>query len=184
MPAKFGDRLGHWNRAVIATVVLVAQPDAARLHLGDAKTPFDVRLARRKASRHQIVKKRRKLRCSRQIACRVGSLFERQRRIIDRDVAVLREPSCELLGHRAGGSQQIVPGHDLMDHEVVQEFAHIGQDVFGTEDVAELLVRVPIRVEVFLPQRVFGCFEAVGSVPVQAMLQQFDHVRVFGERAG
>ena len=45
-------------------------------------------------------------------------------------------------------------------------------------------MRVPIRIEVLFPQRAFSFFQAVVSVPVQAVLQQFDNVFVFCERAG
>src|SRR5262249_36776282 len=53
-------------------------------------------------------------------------------------VAFSAKPSRKLLGHGPSGSKQVLAGHDLPDHEIAEELAHVGQNVLRPEGLAEL----------------------------------------------
>src|SRR5713226_1821375 len=56
------------------------------------------------------------------------------------DVPVVVEPAGQLLGHGAGGRDELLAGDHLADHEVAQELVQVLDDALRAEDPAEGLL--------------------------------------------
>src|ERR1039457_4967555 len=93
---------------------------------------------------------------------------------------MLREPLRQLLHDGAGCPQCIGASHDLADHEVVQKLTDILENMLGTENIAELTMLLPLRVEVLVEAPSLEPAERVCRVAVEALCEQRNHLSISG----
>src|SRR5713101_4838776 len=86
------------------------------------------------------------------------------------------EPAGQLLGHGAGGRDELLAGDHLAHHEVAQELAQVLDDVARSEDPAEGILVAGIKG--LLPALAVDLVEVLVGVAVQAVGEKLDHVPV------